>query len=91
MTTTKTTTREHLHQLVDRLPDDELHAAGRYLEFLEQERAGDRFYRMLQDAPIDDEAETPEEAAAVAEAYEDIAAGRTVTHAEARRRLLGHS
>lgn len=82
-----TATREQLRHLIDELPDDELHAAQRYLEFLAEERAADRFYQMLQSAPLDDEPETPEEATAVAEAYEDIAAGRLVTHEEVLQRL----
>jgi hypothetical protein len=40
-------------------------------------------------APLDDEPETDEERAAVAEAREDVAAGRLISHEEVRRRVLG--
>lgn len=86
-----TKTRKELHHLVDQLPEDELHAAQRYLEFLAKERAADRFYQMLQSAPIDDEPETPEEAAAVAEAKAEFAAGKLLTHEEVQRHLLENS
>jgi hypothetical protein len=41
----------------------------------------------LANAPIDDEPVTPEDAAAIAEAREDLAQGRTTPLAEVRRRL----
>ena len=41
----------------------------------------------LADAPIDDEPVTPEDVAAIAEAREDLAQGRTTPLAEVRRRL----
>ncbi len=81
------TARQQLHDLVDDLPDDEIPAARRYLEYLRV--VGDPLLRALSAAPLDDEPETPEEAAAVAEAYADVAAKRTVSQDEARRRLLG--
>jgi hypothetical protein len=36
-------TRSELHVLVDQLPDAELHAAQRFLEFLSEESVGPRF------------------------------------------------
>jgi len=80
------TTREKLHDLVDKLPNSELHAAERYLEFLF--RSQKTLPQILAEAPIDDEPETPEEAAAVAEAWEDVRAGRVVSHDEVKRRLF---
>jgi hypothetical protein len=74
--------RDHLHRLVDTLPESELGRAERVLEALVAVPP----YRPLEDAPLDDEAETPEERAAVAEARGDVAAGRVVPHEEARRR-----
>jgi hypothetical protein len=80
------TTREKLHQLIDQLPRQELRAAERYLEYLRDSQGA--LPSFLAEAPIDDEPETPEEAAAVAEAWEDVSAGRLVSHEEAQRRLL---
>jgi prevent-host-death family protein len=49
----------------------------------------DPVLKALMDAPVDDEPETPEEAAAVQEAREDLAAGRVVSHEVMKRELLG--
>jgi hypothetical protein len=76
--------RDNLHRLVDSLPESELERAERVLEALRL--VADPPYRPLEDAPLDDEAETPEENAAVAEARGDVAVGRVVSHEEARRR-----
>lgn len=81
------TTREELHRLVDALPESEWHSARRFLEYL-RDRGSDPLLRALAEAPIDDEPETPEEAAAVQEAREAAARGEVVSHEEARRRLL---
>lgn len=81
------TTRSELHRLVDDLPDAELHTARRFLVYLRNVGC-DPLLDTLLAAPSDDEPETPEEAAAVAEAREDVAAGRTIPHAEVRRRFL---
>ncbi len=78
-------TREKLRQLIDQLPDSELHAAERYLVFLVAE--ADPLLRMLLDAPIDDEPETEEERAAVAEALAELERGEVVTDQELRREL----
>ncbi|HZF11528.1 MAG TPA: hypothetical protein VFE33_22290, partial [Thermoanaerobaculia bacterium] len=45
----------------------------------------------LSDAPVDDEPLTAADEAALAEADRDLAEGRVVNHAEARRRLLGEA
>lgn len=79
--------KEKLHRLIDDLPASELPAAERFLEYL-RDRPGDPVLRALREAPEDDEPETPEEASAVQEAREDVAAGRLIPHEEARRRLL---
>ena len=49
--------------------------------------AEDPLLRSLREAPMDDEPETPEEAAAVAEAREAIKRGEVISHEELRRRL----
>ncbi|MBI2322120.1 MAG: hypothetical protein HYU88_08555 [Chloroflexi bacterium] len=51
--TTSTTAREHLHRLVDELPDGELHAAARFLEYL-HDLGSDPLMRLLEEAPEDD-------------------------------------
>jgi len=83
------TVKERLHHLIEYLPENELHAAQRYLEYLHDQ--GDPFLRALANAPEDEEEETPEERAAVLEAADDIAAGRLIPHEEVRRRLLSDS
>ena len=70
-------TKEDLYRLVDELPESEINAARRYLEYLRN--LGDPVLRALKEAPEDDEPETEEERAAVAQAYEDLAAGHVVT------------
>ena len=45
----------------------------------------DPVLRALIEAPEDDEPETDEERAAVAEAYEDLAAGRVVSFEDVKR------
>jgi predicted transcriptional regulator len=82
------TKRERLHSLVDSLAEDEVPVAIRFLEFLESDAPSSRLWS-FEDAPVDDEPLTEEEQRAMAEAEEDIAQGRVVSHAEARRRLLG--
>jgi hypothetical protein len=82
-------TRERLHALVDSLPDGEAHVALRFLEFLGSEGTI-RLWSMA-DAPMDDEPLSPEEERALAEAEEDLSHGLVVSHAEARRRLLGET
>ena len=78
-------TREELHQIVDWLPDAMLAAGGQAgLDFLKQT---DPVLYALVTAPEDDEPETEEERAAVAEAYEDIAQGNVISHEELIREL----
>ncbi|HSO00668.1 MAG TPA: hypothetical protein VLS89_20390 [Candidatus Nanopelagicales bacterium] len=76
-------TRDRLHALVDTLPDNEVHVALRFLEFLENSLWS------LADAPLDDEPLSLQDERALDEAEEDLAHGRVVSHEEARRRLLG--
>ena len=77
------TIKEELHRLVDELPENESHAAKRFLEYLRN--MGDPVLRAMLEAPEDDEPETEEERAAVAEAQEDFKAGRVVSHQELKR------
>lgn len=93
-------TREDLHRLVDELPESNQETAFRILECLRGEKRDqlvealaesptDPFLQALAAAPIDDEPETPEEAAAVQEAVDASARGEVVSWEEAKRRLLG--
>jgi hypothetical protein len=77
------TIKDELYRLVDELPEKEWHAAKRFLEYLRN--LGDPVLQALMEAPYDDEPETEEERAAVAEAQGDFEAGRVVTHEELKR------
>ena len=57
------TIKDDLHRLVDELPEEELHGAKRYLEYLRN--MGDPVLRALREAPIDDEPSSPEERTAL--------------------------
>ena len=78
------TTREQLHKMIDDLPECDLHMAEMLIQWRHELR-DNRMLVTLATAPLDDEPETPEEAAAVAEAYEDIAAGRVYSLEEIKR------
>ena len=66
-------TRDEVRKLVDQIAEDDLPAVARYMEYLRDE--GDPFVRALMNAPEDDELETPEEAAEVAESKAEIERG----------------
>ena len=67
-------TRREIHHLVDALPERELTAAKRYLQFL-QGVENDSLHAALMTAPWDDEPESPEEVEAIREAYRDMERG----------------
>lgn len=69
--------RREIHHLVDALPERELTAAKRYLQFL-QGVENDSLSAALMTAPWDDEPESPEEAEAIQEAYQDVERGAVV-------------
>ena len=73
--------RATLHHLIDRIPEDELPAAQRFLEYLATNPA----YRVTLSAPPDDEPVTSGDAEAIAKAREDIRAGRSVSHDDVLR------
>jgi len=70
--------RDVLHNLVDRLPDEELSVAQRFLEFLATSPA----HRVALSAAPDDEPVTDGDASAILRAREDVRAGRVVPHAD---------
>jgi predicted transcriptional regulator len=75
--------RDELRQLLDQLSDQDLYTAKRFLAYLRNTR--DPMMQKLVEAPYDDEPLTEEDEAALAEAYEDLAAGRVVTMEEVER------
>jgi hypothetical protein len=77
--------RDNLHKLIDELPEADLPTAERVLEALRA--TADPVRQALDSAPEDDEAETDEEAAAVATAWEEHRQGEHLTSEELRRKL----
>lgn len=77
-------TRQHAHQLIDRMPEAQLSGLVQFLETIV-----DPVSAALRNAPLDDEPETDDEKAAVAEAKTWLAenGGKGIPHAEAMRRL----
>ena len=73
--------RDSLHNLIDRIPDSEVPAARRFLEYL----AVSPVYRAAQLAPDDDEPVTAADAESIARARLDIEAGRVTKHEEVLR------
>ena len=74
--------------MVDELPDDELTAAKRFLEYL-RFRSNDPLRALLDEAPLDDELVTEEDLAAIREGLAEKARGEVVSQEEAERLLLG--
>lgn len=83
------TAKEALYRLIDELPEQELSIAQQMLEGL-RDGTVDPVRLAFMTAPFDDEQETDEERAAVAEAREQLAHGETIADSELWRRL-GHA
>ncbi len=81
------TAREQVHQLVERLPDDELETAGRLLAGLSALSLFNPAKAALLKAPMDNEPVTACEAEAIEEGERDFTQGRSVTADELRARL----
>ena len=81
-----TVEREELRRLVDELPENELNAARRYLEFI-RDVGKDPVRWALENATLDDEPETDEERERAERADEDFRAGRTTSMDELKREL----
>jgi hypothetical protein len=73
--------RDALYALIDRIPEDELPAAKRFLEYLATSPA----YRAALSAPPDDESVTEADAAAISQARQEVRAGKVVSHLEILR------
>jgi hypothetical protein len=68
--------RDTLHDLIDRIPEEELPAAKRFLEYLAVSPA----YRAALSAPQDDEPVTQDDAAAIARARNEVRSGNVTSH-----------
>ncbi len=77
--------KNRLHRLVDDLPEEEVRAAERYLQFLCDQ--DDPVIRAMRSAPEDDEPLTDEDRKAIDEGRRDIAAGRGISDSQVRRKL----
>ena len=77
-------TRQHAHQLIDRMPETQLSGLVQFLETIV-----DPVTTALRNAPLDDEPETDDEKAAVAEAHGWLQknGGKGIPHHEAMQRL----
>ena len=73
--------RDTLHHLIDRIPEEELPAAKRFLEYLVVSPA----YRAALSAPPDDEPVTEADAAAIARTSHEVSAGIVISHDEILR------
>lgn len=82
-TITCVTTKERLHELVDKLTEEEAEDALHYLA----ERHDDPVTAAIRDAPVDDEAVTEEDERALAEVRADRAKGvARISYAEIMRK-----
>lgn len=73
--------RDSLHRLIDRIPEADLLAARRFLEYLVVSPA----FRAVQMAPLNDEEITQADEDAVARAQADVDAGRITSHEDVLR------
>ena len=81
----KTEAKTRLHRLVDRLPEEEIHAAERYLEYLAEQ--GDPFLSVLSSAAEVDEPLTDDDRAALDEGRLALEAGDPIGDDELRSQL----
>ena len=79
------TTKDSLKDLIDQLPDEELHVAKRFIEYLRD--GGSPLLNVLLEAPEEDAELSEEAAAALREAELEVKAGDVVTHADLKREL----
>ncbi len=79
------TTKDSLKDLIDQLPDEELHTAKRFMEYLRD--AGSPLLDVLLEAPEEADELSEDAAAALREAELEVKIGDVVTHAELKREL----
>ncbi|MDA1190840.1 MAG: hypothetical protein O3A46_04040 [Candidatus Poribacteria bacterium] len=80
--------RKELHEFIERLPDYEVYASHRYVNFL-IDFGSDSDDVIVESPPFLDEPLTDDDREAFAEAYEDFKAGRVVSQAEMERLVFG--
>jgi hypothetical protein len=80
------TAKEELHRLIDSLPEADVHAARRFLEFLSS-ADDDPFLRALREAPEDDEPTGIEEDQSAQEGWEEYRRGKAREWEEVRTEL----
>jgi len=73
--------RAALHELIDRIPEEEIGAARRLLECLARSAA----FRAALAAPLDDEQVTSGDAESIARAHADVRDGKVASHDEILR------
>jgi len=73
--------RDTIHALVDRIPESELPAAERFLEYLAVSPA----YRAALSASLDDEPVTDSDVMAIDRAHNEVRAGKVISHDEILR------
>lgn len=84
-----TAIKKDIRQLIDKLPERELHAAKRFLQYLVAlSKKEDPVLKAMENAPLDDEPLTKEDIEALNKAYRDIEKGRILSDKEFRRRVL---
>ena len=81
--------RQEIKDLIDGLPDLELHAVKRFIQYIRD--MNDPVFRILAEAPWDDEPVSQEDLRAIAEANKDIAAGRVTSHEDLMREFGLHN
>ncbi len=74
-------TRDALHELLNRIPEEDLLIAKRFLEYL----AVSPGIRAALSAPSDDEPVTEADAAAIVRAREEVREGKIASHQEVLR------
>ena len=77
--------KRQIKDLIDGMPPDELLVIKRFIQYVRDME--DPFLRNLAEAPWDDEPLSDEDIAALAEAREDIKAGRLIPAEEVYREL----
>ena len=77
--------RQEIKDLIDGLPDYELHAVKRFIQYVRD--VDDPVLRSLIEAPWDDEPVTEEDVAAFTETDEDFRTGNVFTQEEIEKEL----
>ena len=77
--------KREIISLIESLPESDLHAVKRYVQYVRDLQ--DPFLNALAGAPWDDEPLNDEDRAAIAEAREDIVAGRTISANDLKEEL----